>query len=194
MRHETSALTPRTQSFAARRGELRASGLPFVVRPPRKMRGAERRQAHPTMPCLAAWPRAADKFTQSAQTKRTDALASRRSTCGDRPHLPRDENRHRAALRGAFAPPSARSSRAGRSTQPGGAPTPPGCRACEARRAGATPDRSLAASIIDGGWRAETEAPRPHLRPQPERTPGSPGIHHRLAPALRRSAPPQDAS
>ena len=71
MRHETSVLTPRTQSFAARREELRAPGLPFVVRPPRKTRGAERRQAHPTMPRLATWPRAADKFTQSAQTKRT---------------------------------------------------------------------------------------------------------------------------
>src|SRR4051794_34307265 len=62
---------------------------------------------------------------------------------------------------------SASSSRAAHSGLPSGAPEAARDRACEARRAGAAPDPRLAPQAIDGGWRADFEAPRPHLRPQP---------------------------
>lgn len=91
------------------------------------MREAERRKAHPDAACAAA--RHADKFTQSAQTKcgraRLSALHWWRSPS---PPVRRRPASGRASRRGLGPRPSASSSQAGRSTHPGGAPTPPGTR------------------------------------------------------------------
>ncbi len=77
----------------------------------------------------------------------------------------------RASGTGAAPAAVLRAPRGAAVVPPGRSPAPPGCRACEARRAGPHPDQSLAASAIGGGWRAEIEAPRPHLRPQPSSDP-----------------------
>jgi hypothetical protein len=93
-------------------------------------------------------------------------LASRRSTCGVFCPRVRASRADCSGFPGVYPSSSAPCAR---SLVPrGGVPEPPGGRACEARPAGATPDRGLAPLGHRRGLVGHA-AQRPHLRPQPDR-------------------------